>query len=161
MVIWIIGLSGSGKTFLAKKLESILKKKTKIIIVDGDEVREKITYKFGYDIQGRKKNSRLISDLCNYLEFKGYCVICPILSIFRSHQKKNRRLFKKYIQVYIKSSIEELKKRNNKLIYKKKNVVVKSIKFPEPYKSDIIVKNDFTKNFKKEIKKIVTIINKK
>ena len=88
MVIWIIGLSGSGKTFLAKKLESILKKKTKIIIVDGDEVREKITYKFGYDIQGRKKNSRLISDLCNYLEFKGYCVICPILSIFRSHQKK-------------------------------------------------------------------------
>ena len=112
-------------------------------------------------IEGRKKNWRLISDLCNYLEFKGYCVICPILSVFRSHQKKNRRLFKKYIQVYIKSSIEELKKRNNKLIYKKKNVVGNNIKFPEPYKSDIIVKNNFTKDFKKEIKKIVTIINKK
>ena len=46
MVIWIIGLSGSGKTYLAKKL--IKKIKGKKILIDGDVVRKYITYDLRY-----------------------------------------------------------------------------------------------------------------
>ena len=83
MVVWIIGLSGSGKTFFAKKIFENYKNKKKIITIDGDEVRKYITYRLKYNISDRKKNSLIISDLCRYLESKGYIVICSILSIFR------------------------------------------------------------------------------
>ena len=53
MVIWILGKSGSGKTFYSKKLSKRFKKNC--IIVDGDEVRDLYDNKLGYDIESRKK----------------------------------------------------------------------------------------------------------
>lgn len=159
MVIWIIGLSGSGKTYLAKNLYKSLKKKNKTFLVDGDEVRKYLTYKLKYSHKDRKKNSIFISDFCKYLEFKGFIVICSILSIFKKHQKDNRRKFNKYFQIYIKSDFNQLAARNKKFIYTKKNVVGKDMKFPEPFNSDITIKNKFDKSFNIEIKKILKIIN--
>ena len=82
MVIWLIGLSGSGKSFYA---ETLSKKIKNSIVVDGDDVRKFITPDLGYSLTDRKKNSKIISDLCNFLEKKGFIVICPILSIFKEH----------------------------------------------------------------------------
>ena len=56
MVIWIIGLSGSGKTYLSKKI--FKKFKDKKILVDGDTVRKYITYKLKYTKQDREKTSK-------------------------------------------------------------------------------------------------------
>ena len=53
MVIWIIGLSGSGKTYLAKKVFSKIRGKK--IIVDGDTVRKFITYNLKYSKKDREK----------------------------------------------------------------------------------------------------------
>ena len=156
MVVWIIGLSGSGKSFLAKSLCQKFKNK-KIIWIDGDDVRKYISYDLGYTIKDRKKNSLLISNICKFLENKGFIVICSILSIFREHQKRNRKIFKKYIQIYIKSNIEDLKKINNKKIYNnKKNIVGINIKFPKPFKSDFVIeriKKKFDQNILKKIYK--------
>ena len=65
MVVWIIGLSGSGKSFLAKSLCQKFKNK-KIIWIDGDDVRKYISYDLGYTIKDRKKNSLLISNICKF-----------------------------------------------------------------------------------------------
>ncbi len=157
MVIWIIGLSGSGKSYLARNICKKFKKK-KIIWIDGDDVRKYITYNLQYSIKDRKKNSLIISNICKFLEKKGFIVICSILSIFKDHQKRNRKLFKRYIQIYIKSNIERLKKINSKKIYSKnKNVVGLDIKFPEPYKSDFIIEK---KNNQFELKTLKKIYNK-
>ena len=65
MVIWIIGKSGSGKTYFAKKLLNQIKKKK--IHIDGDEIRDIFfNNKLGYDLKSRKKNSELIVNLCNF-----------------------------------------------------------------------------------------------
>ena len=141
MVIWIIGLSGSGKTYLSKKIYKKLKGKK--ILVDGDEVRKYITYKLKYTKIDRERNSIIISDLCKFLEKQGFTVICSILSIFKAHQKKNRKKFKNYFQIYLKNDLEILKKRNKKNIYSKNNVVGNKINFPKPYKSDLVVDNNF------------------
>ena len=63
MVIWIIGMSGSGKSHYAKILHKKLKNS---IIVDGDEVRKYMTFKLGYKLSDRKQNSEIISNLCNF-----------------------------------------------------------------------------------------------
>ena len=152
MVVWLIGLSGSGKSFFARKFVSELNKRNKKVIwIDGDNVRKYITFDLGYSLNDRKKNSFLISNLCNFLEKKNYIVICSILSIFREHQKRNRKIFKKYLQIYIKSDLKKLILQNNKKIYKKKNVVGIDIKFPEPYKSDFIINNSSKKEVDRKI----------
>jgi adenylylsulfate kinase len=162
MVIWITGMSGSGKTFYANKIFTHLKKKYKnIFFIDGDEIRKYINYKLRYSVSDRRKNSKFIQDLCKYLEKKNLLVVCAILSIFPSHQKKNRSLFKKYLQISIEVKKDDLIKRNSKFIYKKKNVVGKQIKYPKPYKPDLLIKNSFNKDYEKNLKKIFKLINAK
>ena len=153
MVIWIIGLSGSGKTYLSKKI--FRKLKGKKILVDGDTVRKHITYKLKHSKNDREKNSILISDLCKFLESQGFMVVCSILSIFKEHQKSNRKKFNNYFQIYLKTALSKVKKRNNKNIYSKKNVVGHTINFPVPYKNDIVIKNNFLPYKKKLIDSII------
>jgi adenylylsulfate kinase-like enzyme len=84
------------------------------------------------------------------------------LSIFTEHQKINRKKFNNYFQIFINSKLTNLKKRNIRKIYNKKNVVGKNIKFPKPYKSDLIIKNNFTPYSQKNIDRIIEkIINAK
>lgn len=149
MVIWIIGKSGVGKTFLGKHLLSILKKKTKKIVwVDGDRFRKRYSKDLKYTLKDRKENSKRVQKYCKKLEKDNLIVICSILSIFKEHQKKNRNFFKQYFQVYINANQKKLIQRNNKKIYsKKKDVVGKDINFPKPYNSDMVIKNTFNKSF--------------
>ena len=160
MVIWIIGLSGSGKTFYANKINDHLKKKRKkTIIIDGDEVRKYINYDLKYNLEDREKNSKIIQKICHFLESKDFIVICSILSIIKKHQKQNRKLFKKYFQIYLKTNKGNLVKTYKKKTYSlKKNVVGRDIKFPQPYKSHLIIKNDFN-NYKVNLQKILRIMN--
>jgi adenylylsulfate kinase len=161
MVIWIIGLSGSGKTYLAKKIFKDLEKKNKkCFLVDGDVVRKYISYNLGYSIRDRKVNSKIIADLCKFLEINGYIVICSVLSIFPSHQKNNRKKFKKYIQIYLESDLNKLIKINSKKIYSQKSVVGKDIKFPTPYKSHFILNRSDSKKYKYYYSKILDKIGK-
>lgn len=154
MIVWLIGKSGVGKTFLAKKLYQRIKKKyKKVIWIDGDEFRKKYSKDLGYSIRDRKKNSKRIHEFCKKYENKKFLVLCSILSIFKEHQKLNRKVFTNYFQIYIKSNTKILKIRNKKKIYSiKKNVVGKDIIFPNPYKSDLIIKNNFNKKFIKNLK---------
>ena len=112
MVIWIIGLSGSGKSFYAKEIK---KKIRNSIIVDGDEVRKYITTKLGYSSKDRKENSLMIMKLCAFLENSGFNVICPILSIFPQHQKKIEKYLKNTIKFTLKLAkkilFQEIKKK--------------------------------------------------
>tara|TARA_B110000037_G_C17121034_1_gene505831 strand:+ start:3121 stop:3609 length:489 start_codon:yes stop_codon:yes gene_type:complete len=161
MVIWFIGLSGAGKSFFSKKIFNKINKKNKpAVLVDGDEVRKYFNSELGYSKKEREINSIFIRKLCKYLESKRFNVVCSILSIFPKHQKENRKIFKKYIQVYVKSDIKKLIERNNNRVYKKtKKVVGRDIEFPKPYKSDFIIENDFKETHKEILKRIIKKIN--
>ena len=163
MVVWIIGKSGVGKTYLAKHLINIYKKKyKKLIWLDGDKFREKYSKDLGFSLDDRRKNSLRMQKHCKKYDNKKYLVICSILSLFRIHQKENRKIFSNYLQIFIKADSKLIEKRNNKNIYSnKKNVVGRDILFPMPYKSDITIKNNFNKLFKQNLKKINKIINEK
>ena len=58
MVIWIIGLSGSGKTYLSKKILKKISKNEKFIHLDGDEFREYISKDLGYSLKDREINDK-------------------------------------------------------------------------------------------------------
>ena len=123
MIIWLIGISGSGKTTIGKLVYRKLNKKIKnIIYIDGDEFRKYISYDLKYSVKDRELNSKRIQNFSKYLEEKGYLVIVSILSIFTKHQKENRNIFDKYYQIYIKADFSEIKRKNNKKIYHRKKM---------------------------------------
>lgn len=156
MIIWIIGKSGSGKTYLMKKLSKKLKNKKKIFLLDGDEFRKYISFDLRYSYKDRKNNSKRIQNFCKYMDKNGFNVICSIVSIFPDHQRENRKIFKNYFQIYIKVESSNLIKRNVRGIYsKRKHVVGKDIRFPEPYYSNYVIENKFNKKTGIEINKIV------
>ena len=154
MVIWLIGLSKSGKTTIAKKLVKSLKAKKKINFfhLDGDVMRKIYSDKLGYTIEDRKINAMRISKLCKLLSDQGVNVVASVLSNFPIWQKWNKKNIKNYKQVFLKVNLKTLLSRDKQKLYKNaingqiKNVVGIDIKFNKPIKSTIVIDNN--KNFK-------------
>lgn len=171
MIIWITGLSGTGKTTLGRSLYNDLKKKHKNTMwFDGDTMREFLGNNKKYD-----KNSRIIQ-YQNMIRIVSFCYAQKINIIvtalyFNSYiYKNNRKLFKNYYQIYLKSKIKTLIERDNKGIYsknlnkKKPNIVGHDIKWNMPMGSNLTINNFFNLNINtvknKVLKKIKRKINK-
>ncbi len=149
MVIWIIGLSGNGKTTLAKEVVSqVNQSKPNVVMLDGDIIREVWVKDLGHSLDDRRINADRISRLCQLLDIQGIHVVCAILSIFPESRLWNRQNIKNYYEVFIDTPIENLLDRDTKGIYKKfqegkiQNVAGMDIDFPRPNSADLIIKNN-------------------
>lgn len=149
MIIWLIGISGSGKSVLANKIVSTVRnKKNNVVLIDGDNFRALFNNDLGYTINDRKKNAKRISNFCKFLDDNNIDVVCAILSIFSETRKWNRKNIKNYYEVFIDTPVDDVKKRDVKGIYKDfnekkiRNVVGQDIKFNKPENPDLIIKNN-------------------
>ena len=164
MILWISGISGVGKTTLARKLYKLIKKKTNNVVwIDGDQFRKIFNNDLKYTLKDRNKNAQRI---CSFVKFLSSQNINIILSAnltsnkYRSWCKKN---LKNYISVYIDSSLDNLFKRDKKNIYNnkklKKNVVGLGIKKNRPtYVNYFIQNNSNKKAFLGEAKNIMKLV---
>lgn len=167
MVIWIIGLSGSGKTTILDKVYNEISLKAKHIVkIDGDIIREVFNNDLGHTIEHRKRNAKRISKLCQFLENQKILVMCSILSAFEDDRNWNRENLINYKEIYIKTPKKILIERDSKGLYKKHiagdidNVVGFDIPFQEPKKPDLVIENNGSKEkFLENSKKIIDIIN--
>lgn len=81
-IIWLTGQPGSGKSELAKKLYNHYKYSRKVIVIDGDDLREK-TNNFDYTKVGREANINNAQLIARYLYKSGYTVIVALVSPYR------------------------------------------------------------------------------
>lgn len=149
MVIWLIGMSASGKTTIGKKVfDKLLLSDEKWVFIDGDTFRNILGEDLGHTIEDRRKNAYRISRFCQFLHSQGINVLACVLSIFHENQKYNRENISEYKEVYIDVEFENLIARDNKQLYKKalkgeiKNVVGVDIDFLPPYAPDIVIDNN-------------------
>lgn len=151
MVIWLIGLSGAGKTTIGKCVYREWKKREpNTVLVDGDQIREIFNQDntgSDYSIEGRRKNAERIKQLCAWLDGQGINVVCNILLLFGDISDWNRENLSAYLEVYVSTPLDVVKARDSKGLYsaaekgETKNVVGVDIPFPTPVSPDITIDN--------------------
>lgn len=151
MVMWIIGLSASGKTTIARRVVDLWRATTpNVVLVDGDDIRRIFRddrTADAYTLEGRKRNANRIGELCAWLDQQGIHVVCSILSIFEESRDWNRVMYSKYFEVFIDVPMAVLEQREVKGIYasanrgEERNVVGVDIPFTPPARPDFVFDN--------------------
>ena len=146
MIVWLIGLSGAGKTTVGQALHDRLKaERPGMVFLDGDILREVWGDDVGHTIEGRRLNAHRISHLCRLLDQQGIDVIAAVLSMFPDWQAWNRANFEHYFEVFLDVPMATLRARDSKCLYARaergdlKNVVGIDLKFPQPANPDLVI----------------------
>jgi bifunctional enzyme CysN/CysC len=119
-VIWLTGLSASGKSTIANALESWLHGLGHhSMLLDGDNIRHGLNRDLGFTEGDRVENIRRIGELSKLLTDAGLLVITAFISPFRSDRQTARMLLPpdEFIEVYVNTPIEECERRDPKGLY--------------------------------------------
>jgi len=120
VTVWLTGLPSAGKTTIAKHLEKRLTAAgTAVELLDGDEIRERLSKGLGFSRQDRDDNIRRISYVARLLTKHGAVVLVSAISPFRSTRDEARAEIGRFVEVHVDCQLEECIRRDVKGLYKK------------------------------------------
>jgi len=118
-VIFFTGLSGSGKTTIARALMAKFRKNgIEPVLLDGDEIRQAIN-QTGFDEYSRKNHNLNVGYMASLLEAKGHFVIVSLISPYEETRDTIRRMCKNFKEVYVSTLLEVCIRRDTKGLYAK------------------------------------------
>jgi len=121
-VLWLTGLSGSGKSTIANALETRLHLQGRhTFLLDGDNVRHGLNRDLGFTDADRVENIRRISEVAKLMTDAGLIVITSFISPFISERQMARELMSdgEFFEIYIDAPLEVCEKRDEKGLYAK------------------------------------------
>lgn len=120
--IWLTGLSGSGKTSIAKCISKELHKKGIITqVLDGDNIRLGINKNLSFSVEDRFENIRRTAEICKLFVDCGIITICCLVSPTEEIRALAKEIIseKDFYEVYVSTSLETCEKRDTKGLYEK------------------------------------------
>lgn len=139
--IWLTGLSGAGKTTLAKHLQRYFD----AVLVDGDDLRNGISKDLTFDNDGRMKNISIAAHICKIVNDSNQKAIAAIMSPLQEQRDEAKKIIGNIFLVYVACDIDTLKHRDTKGLYHKfqngevKNVVGCDLPYEVPLDANIVV----------------------
>ena len=121
-VLWFTGLSGSGKSTIARTLERRLYERgCRTFYLDGDNLRHGLNGDLGFSDADRKENIRRVGEVAKLGYDHGNLTLCSFISPFRSDRDFARALLPagRFLEVFVKCDLEVLKRRDPKGLYAK------------------------------------------
>tara|TARA_B100000745_G_scaffold44844_1_gene27082 strand:+ start:159 stop:689 length:531 start_codon:yes stop_codon:yes gene_type:complete len=162
ILFWITGLSGSGKTAIAKKIKKrIFQLYGPTIELSGDNFR-KIFGLNKYTKKARIENLQKYLHFCKLITNQKINLIFNLIGMYNRARNWNRKNIDNYVEIYIKANIHKIIKLKKKPIYlhNKRNIIGLDIKPEFPKKPDIVIENDFIKNTDELAKELLKKIQK-
>lgn len=139
--IWLTGLSGAGKTTLAKYLQRYYEG----VLIDGDDMRKGISHDLAFDNLGRKQNICMAAHICKMVNDSNHTAIAAIMSPLKEHRDEAKKIIGEFFMVYVACDLETLQSRDTKGLYAKyqkgevKNMVGLDLPYEVPEDANLVV----------------------
>ena len=165
-ILWFTGLSGTGKSTLAKILNGKLSQLNfKVKIIDGDNFRKKNKNDNNFSKTNIIKNNISIINHVKKIQNKYDFILVAVISpLVKTRNIARIKFGKNYFEIYVKCKIKTLEKRDTKKLYAKakKNIIKNLIGYNSKIKYEISKYKKITINTDKlsKFKSIKTIIKK-
>ena len=123
-VVWLTGLSGSGKSTIAQALErELFIRAMHPYVLDGDNVRHGLNSNLGFAPEDRVENIRRVSEVAKLMADAGNVVITAFISPYRADRQRARAIAMEgnaeFIEVFVDARLEVCEERDPKNLYKK------------------------------------------
>ncbi len=119
LTIWFTGLSGAGKTTIAREVERILLRHRRVVILDADIVRTHICRGLGFSEEDRNENIRRLALLARMLTESGAVVLVAAISPYRMARDEARSQIGRFVEVYVNAPLSVCEDRDVKGLYKR------------------------------------------
>lgn len=121
-ILWLTGLSGSGKSTIATSIEQrLLARKCATYLLDGDNVRHGLNRDLGFSPADRSENNRRIGEVAKLFADAGVLCLCAFISPYREDRARLRANMGPgdFLELYVRASLAACEARDPKGLYKK------------------------------------------
>ena len=123
-VVWLTGLSGSGKSTVANAFNALLfQKGFRGYLLDGDNVRHGLNGDLGFSDSDREENIRRVGEVAKLLADAGFITSVAFISPFRKDRARAKKICEEsgipFFEIFVACPLATCEKRDPKGLYKK------------------------------------------
>ena len=123
-VVWLTGLSGAGKSTIARALESeLFARHYFVYVLDGDNIRHGLNANLGFSPEDRSENIRRVGEVARLMADSGVVTLTAFISPYRAERRRAREIALEggceFVEVYVSAPLQVCEQRDPKQLYQK------------------------------------------